>query len=218
MFLICLPLFSQGNTGRILGSITDQSGGVIGGAIVTVTDISRGISRNLITDESGEYNAPNLTPGPYIVRAEAKGFKAVERQNIVLEVSQDLRVDLQLQPGEMTQTVTVTEALPLVDTTSAELGGTIQNQIIENLPMNGRNFQNLPVLRPGVTIYLGGGAWAQSTNGMRAHDNVYLVNGIVNDDPWTGQSTINTSLSADAGTLLSVDAIDEFKTEENPRA
>jgi hypothetical protein len=68
-----------------------------------------------------------------------------------------------------------------------------------------------------VTIYLGGGAWAQSTNGMRAHDSVYLFNGIVNDDPWTGQSTMNTSLSADAGTLLSVDAIDEFKNTTTRR-
>ena len=111
LLLIRLPMFSQGNAGRILGSVTDQSGGVIGGAAVTVTDVSHGIWRNLVTDESGEYNTPSVIPGTYTVGAEAKGFKAIERQNIVLEVTQDLRVDLQLQPGEMTQTVTVTEAL-----------------------------------------------------------------------------------------------------------
>ena len=219
VFLICFPLFSQGNAGRILGSITDQSGGALAGAAITVTDVQRGVARSLITDSAGEYNAPNLTPGGYTIRAEFRGFRTVERQNIVLEVGQDIRVDLQLQPGEMNQTITVSEALPLVETTNAELGGTIQSQIIENLPMNGRNFENLLSLRPGVTIYPGGGLWSQSTNGMRPHDNVYLVNGVNSNDPWMGQSVMNGGASqGDSGTMLPVDAIDEFKTEENPRA
>jgi len=72
--LICLPLFSQGSYGRILGAVTDQTGGVIAGATVTVLDVDRGISRTLTTDDAGEYNAPNLVPGKYTVRAEAKGF------------------------------------------------------------------------------------------------------------------------------------------------
>jgi hypothetical protein len=219
MFLFCFSTLSQGNAGRILGSITDQSGGAVAGAVVSVTDVQRGVPRSLIANESGEYNAPNLLPGTYSIRAEFKGFKTVERQNIVLETGQDIRVDLQLPPGEMTQTVTVTEALPLVETTNAELGGTIQSQIIDNLPMNGRNFENLLVLRPGVTIYPGGGLWSQSTNGMRPHDNVYLVNGVNSNDPWMGQSVMNGGASqGDSGTMLPVDAIDEFKTEENPRA
>src|SRR5712691_11243887 len=80
MLLLCMPLFSQGSSGRILGTVTDQSGGVISGATVTVTDTERGVSKILITNEPGEYNAPNLTPGTYKVRVEAKGFKALERQ------------------------------------------------------------------------------------------------------------------------------------------
>ena len=152
LFLFCFPLFSQGNAGRILGRISDQSGGAIAGAAVTATDVQRGVSRPLTTNEDGEYNAPNLLPGTYTIRAEFAGFKTVERQNIVLEVGQELRVDLTLQPGEQSQTVTVTEALPLINTTSAELGGTIQSEIIESLPMNGRNFTNLLALRPGVTV------------------------------------------------------------------
>ena len=212
-------LFAQGNAGRIIGSVTDQSGGAMAGAVVTVTDNARGISRTLMTDSSGEYNAPNLIPGTYSVRAEVKGFKTAEHNGIVLEVNAELRVDLTLQPGEQSDKITVTGEVPLVETTNAELGGTLQAQIIDNLPLNGRNFENLLQLRPGVSIYPGGSGWAQSTNGQRAHDNMYLVNGVVANDPWMGQSVMNAVMaSGDAGTILPVDAIDEFKTEENPRA
>lgn len=213
------PLFSQGSTGRILGTVTDQSGGAVAGAAVTVTDTARGTSRNLTTDDAGEYIAPSLTPSTYKVHVEAKGFKTIDRQNIVLEVNGNLRVDLQLQPGDVSQTITVTEEIPLVETTNAELGGTLQNTIIENLPLNGRNFENLLTLRPGVEIYVGGGGWTQSTNGIRPHDNTYLVEGVNGNDPWMAQSIMNAAMAAgDAGTILPVDSIQEFKTEVNPAA
>jgi hypothetical protein len=214
-----LPLFSQGNAGRILGAVTDQTGGSIAGATVTVVDTQRNLTRTLTADAAGEFSAPNLLPGTYTVRATYQGFKTGERSGIVLEVNEDLRVDLTLQPGEQTERITVTEALPLVETTNAELGGTLQSQIIDSLPLNGRNFENLLQLRPGVTIYPGGSGWSQSTNGVRAHDNLYMVNGVNASDPWMGQSVMNAVMAAgDAGTLLSVDSIDEFKTEQNPRA
>src|SRR5712691_11087412 len=104
VFLVCVPLFSQGSQGRILGTVTDQTGGVISAATVTVADVERGVSRTLTTGDSGEYNAPNLLPGTYTVRAEAKGFKSVERQKILLEVGKEVPVDLSLQPGEVSQT------------------------------------------------------------------------------------------------------------------
>ena len=211
------PLFSQGSAGRILGTVTDQTGGAVAGATVTVTDAERGTSRNLTTDESGEYNAPSLTPSTYKVHVEAKGFKAIDRQNVILEVNGNVRVDIQLQPGDVSQTITVTEEVPLVETTNAELGGTLQNAIIENLPLNGRNFENLLTLRPGVEIYVGGGGWTQSTNGVRPHDNVYMVEGVNSSDPWMAQSIMNAAMAAgDAGTILPVDAISEFKTQVNP--
>src|SRR5260370_34409334 len=100
MLLLCLPLFSQGSSGRILGTVTDQSGGVVSGATVTVTDTERGVSKTLVTNEPGEDNAPTLVTSTYKVRVEAKGFKTVERQNIVLEVGKEIRVDLTLQPGD----------------------------------------------------------------------------------------------------------------------
>src|SRR5216684_2796831 len=118
VLLLCIPALPQGSSGRIVGTVTDANGGAITGATVTILDTQRGTSRPLTTDESGSYNAPNLTPGAYKVRAEFKGFTAIERQNVVLEVGQEIRVDMTLQPGEQTQTITVTEQVPLVETTN----------------------------------------------------------------------------------------------------
>src|SRR5229473_5178729 len=139
LLLVCLPAYSQGSSARILGTVTDQSGGVVAGATVSVVDTERGVTRTLTSDDAGEYNAPNLTPGNYTVRAEAKGFKKLERQNVVLEVGKEVRVDLIVQPGEQEQTVTITEAIPLVKTTNATLGGTLNNAGIVAMPLNGRN-------------------------------------------------------------------------------
>ena len=216
---VSLPLFSQGSAGRILGSITDQTGGFLAGATVTVLDVQRGITRTLITDQSGEYVAPSLLPGKYSVRAEFKGFKAVERQNIALEVNQDVRVDLSLEPGEQTQTITVTEELPLVETTNATLGGTLSNETINDLPMMGRSYQNLLTLRPGMMIYPGGGGWTMSTNGSRPEENQFILDGLTNDNPLQGLTIINgPGVAGDAATIMPIDAIQEVKIEENPKA
>ncbi len=219
VFLVCVPLFSQGNQGRILGAITDQSGGVIAGATVSVKDVQRGISRDLTTGDAGEYNAPNLVPGTYSVRAEAKGFKVVERQNILLEVGKEIRVDLSLQPGEVAQTITITEALPMVETTNATLGGTLSNQTINDLPLNGRNYINLLTLRPGMNVYAGGGSQTRSANGTRAGDIGYLLDGVKHDESFMGESVLNAAIPAgDSSTSLPIDAIQEFNTEQNPKA
>src|SRR6266849_1438838 len=219
VFLASVPLFSQGSAGRIDGTITDQTGGAIVGAKVTVTDVPRGVARALTTDSAGAYSAPNLIPGTYSVRAEFQGFRTVDRQGILLEVAQDVRVDVQMQPGEQTQTVTVTGEAPAINTTNAELGGTLQNSVINDLPLNGRNFENLLDLRPGVSKYPGNSGWTNSTNGGRPHDNYFLVDGINSNDPWMAQSMMNAVMAAgDAGTMLPIDAIDQFKTQQNPGA
>jgi hypothetical protein len=218
--LLLAPLsFSQGNEGRITGSITDQSGGAIAGATVTVVDVQRGLNRALTTDEAGIYNAPNLLPGNYTVRAEAKGFKRIEQQNVTLQVGKEIRVDLTLQPGEVSQTITITEAPPLIETTNATLGGTLSNQTINDLPLNGRNYINLLTLRPGMTVYPGGGSAARSANGTRPEDIGYLLEGVREDDPYTGSSVLNAVIPAgDSSTSLPIDAIQEFNTEQNPKA
>jgi hypothetical protein len=217
--LLCLSAYSQGSFGRILGTVTDQSGGVVAGATVTVIDTERGINRTLTTDDAGAYNAPNLTPGNYTVRAEAKGFKRIERQGVVIEVGHEVRVDLTVQPGEQNQTVTVTEAVPLVETTNATMGGTLENADIIDLPLNGRDYQNLLGLRPGVMLQPGGGPWTQSTNGVRPDESVWLIEGIINSNFFDGRPVINMpSPFTDGATIMPVDAIQEFNLQENPKA
>jgi len=219
VLLLCLPLFSQGNAGRIMGTVTDQSGGVVSGATVTVIDTDRGVTKTLVTNDAGEYNAPNLTPGNYKVRAEAKGFKTLERQNIVLEVGKEIRVDLTVQPGEQQQTVTVTESVPLVETTTATLGGTLENSEIADLPLNGRDYQNLLSLRPGVMLQPGGGPWTQSTNGVRPDQSVWLIDGVINSNFFDARPIAGMpSPITDSATILPIDAIQEFNLMESPKA
>src|ERR1700680_4156788 len=219
MLLLCLPAFSQGSFGRILGTVIDQSGGVISGATVTVLDKDRGVSRTLTTDDAGAYNAPNLTAGNYTVRAESKGFKVFERVGIVVDVGKEVRVDATLQPGDQNQTVTITESVPLVETTNATMGGTLENADIIDLPLNGRDYQNLLGLRPGVMLQPGGGPWTQSTNGVRPDESVWLIEGIINANFFDARPVINMpSPFTDGATILPVDAIQEFNLMENPKA
>ena len=219
MVLACAAAYPQGNTGRILGVVTDQTGGNVANAAVTITDVARGVSQTLTTDSDGAYIAINLLPGTYTVRVEFKGFKTFERKNILLEVGKDVRVDAVLQTGSTTETITITEDVPMVDTTSTTLGGTISNEIINDLPLNGRNYQNLLTLRPGTMIYPGGGPWTQSTNGIRPEDTSFIVDGITNDEAFMGLSVTNAAaVVGDAATLIPIDAIQEFNTQVNPKA
>jgi hypothetical protein len=216
--LFSVTLFGQAN-GRILGTVTDQTGAVLPGATVSIIDTQRGLARTLTTDAAGEYNAPTLIPGTYTVRVEAKGFQRLDRQNVVIEVGKEVRVDLTPQPGEQTQSVTITEAIPLVDTATSTLGGTLGNADINDLPLNGRNYQNLLNLRPGVTVYAGGSPWTQSSNNARPDENVWMLDGVINANfydyrPISGMPSPFT----DGATILPIDAIQEFNLEENPKA
>jgi hypothetical protein len=216
---VSAPLFSQTTTGRILGTIHDQSGAALAGATVTAKDVQRGTTRTATTDESGVYVIPALPPGTYAVRAEAKGFKAAERPSVLLEVAKDVDIDFSLSPGNVTETVTVTGEAPLLDVTSATLGGTLSNGEINDLPLSGRNYENLLQLRPGVTRYPGGGFSTTSTNGLRAEDNAYFVEGLFNSEPYSGQAIINgAGIAGDSATILPIDSIQEFNIEENARA
>ena len=218
--VVCVPLLlSQTITGRILGEVYDQSGAAVAGATVIVSDAQRAITRTVSTDESGAYVVPALPPGTYVIRIEAKGFKTVERLNVVLEVAKDADIDFSLQPGNVNETVTVSADVPLLDTTSATLGGTLSNKEINDLPLNGRNYENLLQLRPGVMRYPGGGFSTTSANGLRAEDNAYLVEGLFNSEPFSGQSIINgAGIAGDSATILPLDAIQEFNLQQNPPA
>src|ERR1700751_3339748 len=122
--VVCFSsVFGQGNFGRVFGTITDATGAVLPGAQISIIDKDRGLARSLVSDEVGLYNAPTLIPGTYTVRVELPGFRTLDRENVVVEVGQQTRVDVSIQPAQQTETVTVNEAIPLVDTTGATLGG-----------------------------------------------------------------------------------------------
>lgn len=217
--ILSLPSLAQSTAGRILGSISDQSGASVPGATVVVTDVERGTARTLTTDEAGAYVAADLTPGTYKIHVEARGFKTVERPNVVIEVAMDIRADFALQAGQVSETIVVNEEVPLVNTTSSTLGGTLSNQEINDLPLNGRNYENLLQLRPGVMRYPGGGFSTTSTDGLRAEDNAYFVEGLFNSEPFSGQGIINgAGIAGDSATILPIDAIQEFNVQENPPA
>jgi hypothetical protein len=219
VLLSCLPLFSQTSAGRILGNITDASGAAVAGATVTISDVQRGVTRALTSDQAGFYAAPDLSPGTYKVRFEAKGFKTVERTNVQIEVATDARIDVGLTPGQVSEVVEVSGEIPLIDATTSTLGGTLTTETINDLPLNGRNYENLLQLRPGVVRYPGGGFSTTSTNGLRAEDNAYLIDGLFNSEPFSGQSIINgAGIAGDSATILPVDAIQEFNVQENPPA
>jgi len=218
-FLLCSALFAQTDTGRILGSVYDQSGAVVPNTTVTITDADRGTTRNLTTNDAGEYTAPNLIAGNYIVRASAMGFKNIERRNIEVEVAKDVRIDLTLQPGDTSTTVTITAEAPLVDSSNAVLGGTMSNQLILDLPVQGRNFQKLLELRPGTYLAPGSGKWSLSSNGMRREHNVYILNGMDTVEGFSSQSVVNaTPIFGDATSIVPIDAIQEFNTQQIPKA
>jgi hypothetical protein len=216
---ISFPGLAQSTAGRVLGTISDPSGAAVAGANVVVTDVERGISRSLTTDSAGEYVAPDLAPGTYKIHVEAKGFKSVERPNVVIEVASDVRADFALQTGNVSEVITVTEDVALLNTTSATLGGTLSNKEINDLPLNGRNYENLLQLRPGVMRYPGGGFSTTSANGLRAEDNAYFIEGLFNSEPYSGQAIINgAGIAGDSATILPIDSIQEFNLQQNPPA
>src|SRR5215469_9413980 len=218
--LASVPAFSQGGgTGRVAGAVTDLSGGIVSGATISVIDTGRGTARTLTTDEAGAYNAPELTPGTYVVRAQYPGFKATERANIVVEVGKEYSIDLVLEPGAQSERITVLGGVAPVETTSGVLGGTISNQLIQELPVQGRNFQKLLELRPGTYLAPGSGKWSPSSNGMRREHNVYILNGMDTIEGFSSQSVVNaTPIFGDATSIVPIDAIQEFNTQQVPKA
>jgi carboxypeptidase family protein/TonB-dependent receptor-like protein len=208
---------AQSNEGRILGTVTDPQGKVVVGAKVEIINIGTNAIRNIVTNQVGDYVAPNLPPGLYKITAEAPGFKKVESADIRLEVRADLRVDLHLVPGQVTEVVHVTAEATLINTTTDAIGGSLSNKVINDLPLNGRDYQNLLVLRPGVSRTPGGGFESIVANGMRPEDNNFMIDGSDDNDPYYSGNIINAEgVQGTPGSILPIDAIQEFNTEENP--
>ena len=149
--LLCTPSVAQVTTGTILGTVSDSSGAAVAGAVITITEVNKNTVSRTMTDDSGAFNQPFLVPGLYSVAAEKEGFKRGVQANLQLEVDQKARADFSLAVGNVSETVEVTAAAPLVRSESAELGEVIGTRAVRELPLNGRNFAQLVYLNPGVT-------------------------------------------------------------------
>ncbi len=137
----------------IVGTVTDHSGAVVPGAKVTVTSVATGIAKSAVTTATGQYTVNYLAPGSYNVDITANGFTTTRQQGIELQLSQQARVDFQLQVGAATEQVTVQGAPPLLQTEASSLGNVVGEVETQNLPLNGRKFEDLAILTPGTTAY-----------------------------------------------------------------
>jgi hypothetical protein len=218
LLLLCLPAFAQSNLGRIFGAVTDQSGGAVVGATVSVIDVDRGITRPLISDGAGLYDASSIIPGNYTVRVEATGFKLEEHSGIEVGVGKEVRVDLTLQPGEQTTTVTVTGDLPLVNTSNAQLGGTLEQITVEELPVDGRNYQYLAYTRPGVVMTPSEGQNDFTSDNVGPVD--WMIDGLMDSNMFIPNPTLvgGAQLGPDEATILPLDAIQEVNMVQFPNA
>jgi len=201
--------FAQTNTATLLGIVRDPSGAVITGAQVKVTHVSTQVTRSTVTNAHGAYEVPLLALGIHTISAEQAGFKRSERTGVELLADQKVKIDFQLELGEVSDSVTVNAAAPLVATQSVDRGIVIQSNQVENLPLNARNFANLISLQPGVV--LGGQvAGAITFNGLPFEGSTINVDGTDAANPdWPrtanfgGQNRVN---------ILSQDFIQEFKS------
>lgn len=221
--LLCPSTARAQATGGVTGAVTDQSGGVMPGVSVVATNTATGQTREATTESDGHFSIPLLQPGRYTVKASLSGFAAAVHENIVVSVDDTTRVDFKMSVGGVEQSVTVSTEAPLVETSHATLGITIDQQKVVELPLNGRNFTQLGTLIPGVLAPpagLGGqagnatpGGFGASTagfnvDGMRNQSNNFVLDGTTNND------TFNT------GFVLRPppDAIQEFKIQTHSYA
>ncbi|MGI9074955.1 MAG: TonB-dependent receptor domain-containing protein [Bryobacteraceae bacterium] len=215
LFIAATLSFAQVDTGAILGTTKDSSGGLIPGAKVTLTNNDTGLVLTTTTGSSGEFTFSPVKIGHYSVAAEFKGFQRVEHSNVTVEVQQRVVVDLVLPPGQMTQTVMVTGEPPALQTQDASVGQVIGARSINDLPLNGRNFTFLAQLSAGVTQGQQdtrglGGSGSFAANGSRPSQNNYLLDGIDNN------TNLVDFLNGTAFAVRpAVDAIQEFKVQTN---
>jgi hypothetical protein len=212
----CPPaLLAQQETATITGEVKDASGAVVPRASITVTNLGTNISVKSETNDQGIYFVPSLKPGAYSVTVERDGFKKAVRTGITLQVNQVARVDLSLQVGELTTVVEITEAASLLETENSARGSVIDQKKIVDLPLNGRDYNQLALLSPGVlpgtprlaSVNFKG---VLNVNGNRTFNNVFLLDGVDN-------ISYSNSFRGENVQLVqpSVEALQEFKIQTN---
>jgi hypothetical protein len=212
---LAFPLAAQTPSGEISGVVTDQTGSVVPGVKVTLTNPATNATREVQTNDSGLYSFPALPPAAYTLKVEKPGFRAVERKGIEVLVGSVNRIDLALEVGEISNVVEIAGGAPVLQSENASIGTVIENRSIVELPLNGRNYLQLTSLIPGATTNgpsssqgkqrMGGqrNSFALNVAGQRIHYNHYSLDGIE-----------NTDLNFNSYMLLpSIDALQEFKVE-----
>jgi hypothetical protein len=203
--------FGQGgDVGSIVGTVTDASGAAVANTKVQVTNTATNISKQITTNDSGNYTVPYLRPGTYRVTVEAAGFDKSVVDNVSLVVAQERRVDVVMKVGAVTTQVEVSAGALALDTESAAVAQVVSRTQVQELPLNGRNFLNLLFITAGAVQTVGeqgqmrqGAGNAISINGARPESNNYTLDGLANTD---------TALNTPA-VILSQDAIQEFKVQ-----
>ena len=212
-----LTAYSQGTTATISGVVRDQTGAVLPGVSIQVTNKDTGVARTTLTDEAGRYRVPALDAGTYNVQGSLQGFKTTIKEGVVLTLGSEVVVDLTTQVGQLSENIAVTAAdVPLVQTTSAELSGLVGDKEIRDLPLNGRSYDALAFLQPGVSNYTSASTGTTSivANGAGAKMSVagtptdfssFLMDGTdIHDHAGFTPGSV-------AGNNLGVDAILEFR-------
>ena len=217
-FVVCLcvpPAAAQQETATITGAVTDASGAIIPRAAVTVTNVHTNQSVRTESDDRGLYVVPSLRPGEYSVTAESSGFPKTVRSGITLQVAQVARVDITLQTGQLTEVVEVVGATSLLETQTSSRGAVIDQKKIVELPLNGRDYNQLALLSPGVlpgtprlaSVNFKG---VLNVNGNRTFNNVFLLDGVDN-------ISYSNSFRGENVQLVqpSIEALQEFKIQTN---
>jgi len=216
-------LVGQTFRGTILGTITDPSGAVVAGATVKVRNLGTGLERTTATSADGSYAVPELPIGSYSVTVTQAGFKTFVATAVAVDVATERRVDAALETGEVSIRVEVSaETLPLVETTSTDLGGVITAQTVDNMPVNGRDYTKLIFLNPGVAgspdqITDSPGSFGEfSMNGARGRSNNYLLDGTDMNDGYRNDPAINQAgVFGTPSTILPIDAVAEVNVLSN---
>ena len=214
--LFAMSAVAQGDA-SISGHVADSTGAAIAGAAVKIRNVETGSERNLATDEAGRFNAPSLSVGRYDVTAAKEGFHTDTRTSIALAVGQREEIDFTLQVGDVHQTVEVPAFSGALAVTTEDTSGLVEERQVKDLPLNGRSYDQLLTLNPGILNYTSqraGGIGTSnsvvgnmfSASGRRPQENLYLLNGV----EFTGASEINSTPGGVSGQLLGVDAVREF--------
>jgi hypothetical protein len=188
------------------GVVRDDSGAVIIGAKITITNVDTGVVRSTTSDDGGRYRVSSLPPGQYKLHAEHTGYAAAEREGLVLQIGQVATIDIRLQVPGVEEVVVVTQAAPIVETARPQLGTVVNRLEIENLPINGREFLDFARTVPGVSgQQTSGQGSGLSFNGQRGRSNNISVDG----------ADSNGSLNGNTRLTLSQEAVREFQVVTN---